>query len=305
MSIVEVKGLKKQFADKKVIDDISFTVEENRVFGFLGRNGSGKTTTMKMLLGLLQPDEGNLNICGELVRFGETKTNKYVGFLPDVPMFYPFMTAREYLLLCGEITGLKQPYTKQKSEELLDLIGLANESGRIGTYSRGMKQRLGIAQALLNEPKLLICDEPTSALDPIGRKQILDILHEVKQKTTVIFSTHVLSDVERICDDIAVLHEGKIVMAGDLQAIKRQYQSDLLHIQFGTEDDKNKFCGLSSIQNLLNDSNFKEEKMSLQFKHTHFTEQLVLQAFQEAHVFPQKLEKMEQSLENIFMDVVK
>ena len=305
MSIVEVKGLKKQFGEKKVIDDISFTVEENRVFGFLGRNGSGKTTTMKMLLGLLQPDEGNLNICGELVRFGETKTNKYVGFLPDVPMFYPFMTAREYLLLCGEITGLKQPYTKQKSEELLDLIGLANESGRIGTYSRGMKQRLGIAQALLNDPKLLVCDEPTSALDPIGRKQILDILHEVKRKTTVIFSTHVLSDVERICDDIAVLHEGKIVMEGDLQAIKRQYQSDLLHIQFETEDDKNKFCGLSSIQNLLNDSNFKEEKMSLQFKHTHFTEQLVLQAFQEAQVFPQKLEKMEQSLENIFMDVVK
>ena len=122
MSIVEVKGLKKQFADKKVIDDISFTVEENRVFGFLGRNGSGKTTTMKMLLGLLQPDEGSLNICGELVRFGETKTNKYVGFLPDVPMFYPFMTAREYLLLCGEITGLKQPYTKQKSERSFSAI---------------------------------------------------------------------------------------------------------------------------------------------------------------------------------------
>lgn len=305
MAIVEVKGLKKHFGAKKVIDDISFKVEENRVFGFLGPNGAGKTTTMKMLLGLSQPDEGSLTVCGEPVRYGETKTNGYIGFLPDVPAFYSFMNAREYLQLCGEITGLKQAFIKQKSEELLTLIGLANESGKIGTYSRGMQQRLGIAQALLNEPKLLICDEPTSALDPIGRKQILDILHEVKQKTTVIFSTHVLSDVERICDDIVVLHDGKIVIAGDLQTIKKQYQSDQLYIQFRTADDKNKFCTLPVIQIMLQNGTVRQEKMSLQFERTHSTEKIVLQALQESHVFPQKLAVVEQSLENIFMDVVK
>lgn len=305
MPIVEVKGLKKHFGAKKVIDDISFKVEENRVFGFLGPNGSGKTTTMKMLLGLLQPDEGSLRVCGEPVRYGETKTNGHIGFLPDVPSFYTFMNAREYLQLCGDVTGLKLAFTKQKSEELLTLIGLADETGRIGTYSRGMKQRLGIAQALLNEPKLLICDEPTSALDPIGRKQILDILHEVKQKTTVIFSTHVLSDVERICDDIVVLHDGKIVIEGDLQTIKKQYKSDQLNIQFRTADDKNKFCTLPIIQIMLQKGNVHQEKMSLQFERTDSTEQNVLQALHEAHIFPQKLAIVEQSLENIFLDVVK
>lgn len=305
MAIVEVDGLKKHFGTKKVIDNISFTVEENRVFGFLGPNGSGKTTTMKMLLGLLRPDEGSLTVCGEPVRYGETKTNSHIGFLPDVPAFYSFMNAKEYLRLCGEITGLKKNQIQQKSEELLALIGLENENGKIGTFSRGMKQRLGIAQALLNEPKLLICDEPTSALDPIGRKQILDILHAVKQKTTVIFSTHVLSDVERICDDIVVLHDGKIVIAGELEAIKKQSMSDQLSIQFRTETDKNKFCLSASVQDLIQEGKATEAGMGLLISRTEKIETQVLHALQEANVFPQKLEIMEPSLENIFMDVVK
>lgn len=305
MAVVEVKGLKKHFGEKKVIDDISFTVEENRVFGFLGPNGSGKTTTMKMLLGLLRKDAGSLKICGEPVRYGETKTNSYIGFLPDVPAFYPFMNAREYLQLCGELTDLKKSYIKQKSEELLTLIGLENENGKIDTFSRGMKQRLGIAQALLNEPKLLICDEPTSALDPLGRKQVLDILHAVKHKTTVIFSTHVLSDVERICDDVVMLDQGKLVMAGDLKSIKKQSQSNQLSIQFRTEGDKTKFCQLSSTQAWVQAATSHQEELCLLIPHTQSTEKQVLEALQEAHIFPLKLEIVEKSLENIFMDVVK
>lgn len=305
MAIVEVNRLKKHFGTKKVIDDISFTVEENQVFGFLGPNGSGKTTTMKMLLGLLRPDEGSLKVCGEPVRYGETKTNSHIGFLPDVPAFYSFMNAKEYLQLCGEITGLKKNQIQKKSEELLALIGLENENGKIGTFSRGMKQRLGIAQALLNEPKLLICDEPTSALDPIGRKQILDILHAVKHKTTVIFSTHVLSDVERICDDIVVLHDGKIVIAGELEAIKKQSMSDQLSIQFRTAADQNKFCLSASIQFLIREGKVSQEEMGLLISRSDAIEEQVLRALQEAHIFPRKLEIREPSLENIFMDVVK
>src|SRR5699024_8497876 len=138
----------------------------------------------------------------------------------------------EYLALCGEITGLDRKAVKAKSEELLSLVGLEKANKRIVGFSRGMKQRLGIAQALLAEPKLLICDEPTSALDPIGRKEILDILLSVKGKTTVVFSTHILSDVERICDHVAVLNNGSLVLYWSFSHLKKNNRHKTLHNVF-------------------------------------------------------------------------
>jgi len=135
----------------------------------------------------LKPDSGSVTVCGEKVTYGESKANRHIGFLPDVPEFYGYMNPMEYLKLCGEIAGLSKTQIKSRSEELLELVGLKDQKKRISGFSRGMKQRLGIAQALLNEPKLLICDEPTSALDPIGRKEILDILLAAKGKTTIVF----------------------------------------------------------------------------------------------------------------------
>ena len=196
MEVLKIEGLKKAFGSSEVIKGIDLSVTEGKIFGFIGQNGAGKTTTMKMILGLLEKDQGEIYVCGEPVKYGETRTNRYIGYLPDVPEFYSYMTPMEYLSLCGEITGMEKEKIKKRSEELLSLVGLPISKKRIGTFSRGMKQRLGIAQALLNEPKLLICDEPTSALDPMGRMEILRILQSVKGKTTVIFSTHILSDVE-------------------------------------------------------------------------------------------------------------
>lgn len=212
MGILEIRNISKSFGDNKVLDGLSFSVPENSIFGFVGQNGAGKTTTMKMILGLLKADSGSISVCGEKVSFGQTKTNRDIGYLPDVPEFYSYMRPKEYLKLCGEITGLPNEKIKARSEELLTLVGLQGINKKIGGFSRGMKQRLGIAQALLNEPRLLICDEPTSALDPLGRKEILDILQQVKGKTTVIFSTRILSDVERVCDQVAVLHKGKLAL---------------------------------------------------------------------------------------------
>ena len=189
MDILQIQNLSKSFGNHKVIDNLSFVVPEHSIFGFIGQNGAGKTTTMKMVLGLLKADSGSISVCGEKVSFGQTKTNQYIGYLPDVPEFYSYMRPKEYLKLCGEITGLPNEKIKRRSEELLTLVGLQDVNKKIGGFSRGMKQRLGIAQALLNEPKLLICDEPTSALDPVGRKEILDILQQVKGKSTVVFST--------------------------------------------------------------------------------------------------------------------
>ena len=251
MDILRIENLTKSFGQNKVLKGISFTVPKGSIFGFIGGNGAGKTTTMKMVLGLLQPDSGSIYVCGEKVIYGNTKTNRYIGYLPDVPEYYNWMRPKEYLQLCGEVTGLSKKETILRSEELLQLVGLSKMKHKIGGFSRGMKQRLGMAQALLNEPKLLICDEPTSALDPMGRKEILDILLQIKGKTTAIFSTHILSDVERICDSAAVLHKGKIAMCGSLQELRSRHSASDTTIEFASKSDKEKFMSLPEINTLF------------------------------------------------------
>ena len=221
MDMLTVNGLAKQFGDKQVLRGVDLKVPAHSVFGFIGKNGAGKTTTMKAVLGLLKPDGGTIEVAEKQVSYGQTETNRSVGYLPDVPEFYTYMTPAEYLALCGEICGMRSDDIQKRSSELLELVGLGGESRRIKGFSRGMKQRLGIAQALLHRPKLLICDEPTSALDPVGRKEILDILRSIREQTTVFFSTHILSDIERICTDVAFLNDGKIAMQGKVADIRK------------------------------------------------------------------------------------
>jgi ABC-2 type transport system ATP-binding protein len=236
MPVLEIKDLKKSFGDKEVLRGLSLSVPEHSVFGFIGRNGAGKTTTMKAALGLLRPDGGEIFVEGEKVTHGQTKTNQLIGYLPDVPEFYGFMTAREYLALCGESIGMSKAEIKKRSEELLSLVGLAEEKHRVRGYSRGMKQRLGIAQALFARPKLLICDEPTSALDPVGRKEILDVLLAAREQTTVLFSTHILSDAERICTDIAFLNDGKIAMQGTVAELKKLHRKEEFSLELASAE---------------------------------------------------------------------
>lgn len=220
--VVNINNVTKRFGTKEVLKKVNLTIPENTIFGFVGANGAGKTTLMKCMLGLLPVTSGTITIAGQMVTFGETKSNAHIGYLPDVPEFYPFYTAREYLQLCAVITNMPLSERNSRIDELLELVGLTHTKSPIRTYSRGMKQRLGIAQALLNRPKLLICDEPTSALDPVGRAQILSILQAAKAETTVFFSTHILSDAEQICDRVAMLHEGTIIFQDELAALQQQ-----------------------------------------------------------------------------------
>ena len=231
MEMLSINGLYKSFGDKEVLKGLSFSVPEGSIFGFIGKNGAGKTTAMKTVLGLIKADAGEIFVGGKRVVYGGGEANRGIGYLPDVPEFYSFMTAPEYLAFCGEISGMNKKDIVLRSGELLELVGLNGENHRIKGYSRGMKQRLGIASALLGNPKLLICDEPTSALDPIGRKEILDILSSVKERTTVIFSTHILSDVERICTDVAFLNNGVIAMGGKLSEIKKTYSDGRYYVE--------------------------------------------------------------------------
>ena len=298
MNMLTIKGLKKSFGEKKVLCGLDLSVPEHSVFGFVGRNGAGKTTTMKAILGLLKVDEGEIYVAGERVSFGQTPTNRYVGYLPDVPEFYSFMTAREYLKLCGESLEMKKDDIEERSEELLSLVGLAEETHRIGGFSRGMKQRLGIAQALLTRPKLLICDEPTSALDPIGRKEILDILYSVREQTTVIFSTHILSDVERICTQVALLHDGRIAMQGTVDELKKIAVSE----QFTVElmDNERVSLILERFENVSIDKNG-----ALTFKGGEEQMFAVIDFIRAENLPLRKVERFGASLESVFVEVVK
>lgn len=297
MDILKISHVEKSFGTKKVITDLSFSVPEHSVFGFIGQNGAGKTTTMKMILGLLKADRGEIFVNGEKVAFGQNRTNRYIGYLPDVPEFYGFMTPREYLDMCGRITGMDGDDIRRKSTELLELVGLEGGKKRIRGFSRGMKQRLGIAQALLNSPKLLICDEPTSALDPIGRKEILDILCAVKEHTTVVFSTHILSDVERICDRIAFLHEGNVALNGTLEEIKAIRKGNSIEIEFVRAEDADAFL------NFYTDGKRTGKTKLLLAKKSEDDMLEVMHWLSENKISVQRLERLEPTLEDLFLEV--
>lgn len=303
MEALKIGNLHKSFGKNKIINGLSMSIPENTIFGFLGKNGAGKTTTMKMILGFLKKDEGSIKVFGEEVSFGQSKTNRFIGYLPDVPEFYGYMTAKEYLNLCGAITGLSKNEIKNKSEELLELVGLKDVNKRISGYSRGMKQRLGIAQALLNSPKLLICDEPTSALDPLGRKEILDIILKIKDSTTVIFSTHILSDVEAICDHVVVLDKGKNVLEGSIDELKNIKRKNTIKIRFKSDKELKAFKSLDKFSNML--TNEKGDTLYLTDEDNQLKDIDILYELYKLNIFPIEIKIEEPTLENIFMEVTK
>lgn len=298
MDMLTITNLQKRFGDKEVLRGLNLSVPEHSVFGFVGRNGAGKTTTMKSVLGLLKADEGEILVSGEKVSYGQTKTNRFIGYLPDVPEFYSYMTPQEYLALCGQICGMKKADINTRGKRLLELVGLGGENHRIKGFSRGMKQRLGIAQALLIRPKLLICDEPTSALDPVGRKEILDILLTAREETTVLFSTHILSDVERICTNVAFLHEGKTAIQGSISEIRNLYAAEEFAVEVIRERDVEKLLQAFG-------GSVRKEKDLILFrgdKNRMFT---VLKYVAENQIAVQKVERTEPSLEALFLEVAK
>jgi ABC-2 type transport system ATP-binding protein len=207
------------FFTKKItaLDNLNLEVKNREIFGFLGPNGAGKTTTIKILLGLAKSNRGAAWVLGQPPAHVETK--KRIGFLPEAPYFYDHLTAKEFLTFCAQLHSLSN--NKDSIKNLLDLVGLTKtRKVQLRHFSRGMLQRIGIAQALISDPELLIFDEPMGGLDPIGRKEVRDIIINLKERgKTIFFSTHILSDVEMLCDRVGILLNGKLVTAGALHEI--------------------------------------------------------------------------------------
>jgi ABC-2 type transport system ATP-binding protein len=232
---ISVRGLTKIYGSFHALDNVELDVPEGSVYGFLGPNGAGKTTTLRILTGLAKPSAGSATIFGAPA--GSATARSAVGFLPDVPGFYEWMTAEEFLRFAGGLFGLARDVLDERVRVLLGLAGLAEVDTKIGGFSRGMKQRLGVAQALVNAPRLLMLDEPTSALDPLGRKEVLDMVAALGGRTTVFFSTHILADVERVCDQVAILDRGRVVAEAPIAELKSRYAAHrlVLEVTEGTE----------------------------------------------------------------------
>ncbi|SFB98835.1 ABC-2 type transport system ATP-binding protein [Alkalibacterium subtropicum] len=305
MAVLEISHLKKSFGSQTVLDNVSFSVEKGSVFGFIGKNGAGKTTTMNIVLGLLKAESGEVKVNGEAVTYGDTKTNRFVGYLPDVPEFYSFLTAREYMQLSLDVSGTTYPDGDQKITDLLSMVGLEDTKKRISNYSRGMKQRLGIAQALINDPVLLICDEPTSALDPIGRKQLLSVLERVKEKTTVVFSTHILSDVEAVCDEVAILDQGKIVTQGSLSELKGHLSSKRWSVTLETSDEADKVKEAMTDETVV--FNIVQNGQTIEGETTEGRQAIhyILDIVTRLAIVPEKIERKEPTMEEVFLEAIK
>lgn len=303
MKMIEINHLSKRFGRKQVLQDLTFSVPKGSVVGFVGENGAGKTTTMKAILGLLPIDEGEIIVCGEVVQFGSAKTNRWIGYLPDVPQFYSFMTAVEYLTFCGKIQPNQESFQPQRVMEVLALVGLEASKQKIAGFSRGMKQRLGLAQTLINRPAILICDEPTSALDPLGRKAFLDVLAKIKEETTVLFSSHILADVEQLSDYIAILHKGQIQAFEPMDSLKKRYRKTAFGIVFTNEGDHSKFANLLASHGIAAER--KNNQLLIdETADTNVGKQL-LRLLNEQQIVPESFQRIEPTLEAIYLEVIK
>lgn len=240
MAVIEIEDLTKDFRigfwkmrTIRALDSLSLRVESGEVFGFLGPNGAGKTTTLKILMNLLKPTSGCARILGHPV--GSVAVRARIGYLPENPYFYDYLTAEELLLYVGSLFGIQRLELKRKVSELLENVGLAG-SGRLQLrkFSKGMIQRIGIAQAIINDPKVVFLDEPMSGLDPIGRREVREVISLLKSRgVTVFFSSHILPDVEMLCDRVAIVNKGRLQEAGALEDILKLkiegYETILTH----------------------------------------------------------------------------
>jgi ABC-2 type transport system ATP-binding protein len=222
---IEVLHLSKSYGNKLAVDDVTFAVRRGELFGFMGHNGAGKTTTIRTLLGLLRPSSGSARVLGYDVVTESLAIRRLAGYLPGDYALPKEMTARDFLRYIGAMFGFCSGTVLEKRiAALLEQFDLGEVAdNRLGTFSSGMSQKVGLAQALINEPRVLLLDEPTSGLDPIGRRDTLALIRRLASENgvTVLFSTHILSDIERVCERVAILHHGRLIAYGDLADLKR------------------------------------------------------------------------------------
>lgn len=303
MTIIECKDVVKKFRTGwtgkfTAIDGVDLKVKQESIFGILGPNGAGKTTLVKIILGLVLPDEGNVKVFGTDIK--DYKVREKVGYLPENPNLPPYLTGSQIMELFGKLSGLSQEAIKTRTKELLKKVKLDKWANKkTSTYSKGMMQRLGLAQALISDPDIIFLDEPTDGVDPIGRKEIRQILLELKSRGKTIFlNSHLLSETEMICDRIGIMDKGKIVAEGSMKELTKTSNKYSIKCKNLTSDIFEKLKEITSIKNTLNGTfeAFVDNLESLN---------RILDILRDNDLLIESVTPARQSLESYFIDLIK
>ncbi|AKG36349.1 ABC transporter ATP-binding protein [Paenibacillus durus] len=301
--LLQVSGLHKVFHGQTSVDGISFDMEQGRCVALLGPNGAGKTTTLRMLAGLLDPSRGSILFDGKPIG---KDYRKQIGYLPQSPSFYNWMTGEEYMHFASRLSGMGGKEAAGRAAVMLERMGLEDAAKRrIGGYSGGMKQRLGLAQALVHAPRLLLLDEPVSALDPIGRREIMDLLREIGRETSVIFSTHVLHDAEEVCDDIIMMNRGRIAEHGTLSSLRLKYNRPVITLR--VEEREAALQWLESLHTrsfILEGRREADGSVLLKVEDMESARSVILREAAERGIPLLRFEAGSLSLEDVFMEAV-
>jgi len=242
---IACRGLSKRYGDVLALDHLTLDVPAGSIFGDLGPNGAGKTTTLRLLTGLAAATEGSATVAGMDVETGGARLHRRIGFLDQSPQYYGWMGGQELLTFVGELFGLSGAALRGRVDEVLAQAGLTGAAKRpIGTYSGGMRQRLGLAQALINRPEVLFLDEPVTSLDPAGRHDILDVIAGLRGQSTVLMSSHILADIERVCDAVAIINQGRLIVSSSVAELQERYAQPvfLLEPEPGQEAGIERLC---------------------------------------------------------------
>jgi ABC-2 type transport system ATP-binding protein len=299
MPLLQVDQLTKDYGSKLAVNKLSFEVMEGRCVGLLGPNGAGKTTTLQMLSGLLTPSSGT-------IRFEDsngTDIRESIGYLPQYPAFYNWMSGKEFLEFTGRLAHLSKKEAAARGYDILERVGLQDAAKRrIGGYSGGMKQRLGIAQAIIHRPRLLILDEPVSALDPLGRREVLELMQDLKKETTLLFSTHVLHDAEVICDDVLIIRDGQIALNGELKMVMQENRQSVITIQL-SESHEIWLRSLSS-KPYVKELDIQHHAAKITVSDLELAKTALLREIVDAGISITKFEVGQTTLEDLFMKAV-
>jgi ABC-2 type transport system ATP-binding protein len=300
-TMIQIEKLSKRFGNVRALNGLDMHVQAGVIYGFLGPNGAGKTTTLRILAGLARADQGQVWIQGQLVGVHVLGQHSKMGVLPEEPAFYPWMTPREYLRdFVAPLYHLDAKEAVLQTKVLLGKVGLSQVANRrIGGFSRGMRQRLGLAQALIHQPAILLMDEPVSALDPAGRKEVLELIENLRGQATILISTHILADVERVCDTVGIINKGRLVLEAEREALLNQYGLPLIEVEVedgfgGWEAELTRMPFVDQIQ-------IRNRTARIGVKDIHLAQRELLSSLAQNRLLIRRFEITTPSLEDVFL----
>jgi ABC-2 type transport system ATP-binding protein len=303
--MIHIENMVKTYGSVRALDGLSLDVAQGVVYGFLGPNGAGKTTTLRILTGLARPTSGKAQVAGVDVLKNGNKLAPHIGHLPEEPAYYPWMTPCEFLDYLGGLYGLPASERTTRTQELLKMIRLEDvASRRIGGFSRGMRQRLGVAAALIHRPEVLFLDEPASALDPAGRKEVLDLIGNLRGQCTVVMSTHILADVERVCDVVGIIAKGKLLVQARSEELLERYAVPAFEVEADDQPALTRWAEDLRRLPWVTAAHSENGKLRVTVKDVQTAKREILSLAVKAGLILNRYEEVRPSLEDVFLQLV-